>query len=628
MNWFFVEMRRSDVNVDPIQGEFFSIEIIDGLAEALVREAVQNSLDAAASSKPVKVRFWLSDFNTGLEPDKSSTYFNGLTGHLRAKNSGLRTVPEFTNAIPYLLIEDFETKGLEGSVDQDKDIPGQRNDFYYFWRNVGRSGKQEKDRGRWGLGKNVFPASSRINSFFGLTIRQSTSDGLLMGQSVLKIHELHGKRSAPYGYFGTADHDEFALPVTDPGLVEQFKKDFQLARSQAPGLSIVVPFPDPDITWEAILKAAVRQYFYPILLGSLLISVGQGSKEIEIGKDTIISLVGALDPAFRKELQPLLELAQWSTTVQDLSLIEPKSPDKAPKWDEDSIGAEIIGHVRPKFESGEPVAFSSHLFVRQKNKQPQLSYFNVYLQRDLDMDSHRPVFIREGLIISDALKPKQRGVRSLVVINDKPLATMLGDAENPAHTEWQARSAHFKEKYEYGQSTLTYVKNSAGWISQLVASTKDEIDLNVLADVFFLAQPPTPEAKRKNERKKPKPGPKPPLPIPPDPPKIKKLRVSKITGGFSVQPAVPDLAADRVRISAAYEVRNGSALQRYHPADFELNKQPIDLKIDGVPIIQIAQNTLILGPVNSDFRALVTGFDPSRDLVVSVNVEGDDAQTL
>jgi hypothetical protein len=198
VNWFFVEMRRSDINIDPIQGEFFSIEIIEGLAEALVREAVQNSLDAAASTKPVRVRFWLSDSNSALKPAKAVTYFKGLTAHLQAKKSGLRTVPEFTIPIPFLLIEDFDTKGLQGVVDQDKDIPGQKNDFYYFWRNVGRSGKQEKDRGRWGLGKNVFPASSQINSFFGLTVREDMPSALLMGQSVLKIHEINGKRVAPY----------------------------------------------------------------------------------------------------------------------------------------------------------------------------------------------------------------------------------------------------------------------------------------------------------------------------------------------------------------------------------------------------------------------------------------------
>src|SRR6185437_11347978 len=102
-------MRRSDINVDPIQGEFFSLEVIEGLAEALVREAVQNSLDAAASTKPVRMRFWLSDINSGLNANKADTYFEGLKSHLQAKNSGLKTVPEFSRPIPFLLIEDFGT---------------------------------------------------------------------------------------------------------------------------------------------------------------------------------------------------------------------------------------------------------------------------------------------------------------------------------------------------------------------------------------------------------------------------------------------------------------------------------------------------------------------------------------
>src|SRR5208337_3648246 len=185
--------------------------------------------------------------------------FPALWPHLQAKGSGLQSVPAITEDVPFLTIEDFQTRGLRGNPTQEKDEAGTKNDFYYFWRNVGRSGKEEKDRGRWGLGKNVFPASSRINTFFGLSIREEEPRRVLMGQAVLKVHSVDGNRHYPYGYFGVLEDGQFAMPVTDAGLINDFGSRFGLERKNDPGLSLVIPFPQPEITHDELVKAVVRQ---------------------------------------------------------------------------------------------------------------------------------------------------------------------------------------------------------------------------------------------------------------------------------------------------------------------------------------------------------------------------------
>lgn len=43
-------------------------------------------------------------------------------------------------------------------------------------------------------------------------------------------------------------------------------------------------------------------------------------------------------------------------------------------------------------------------------------------------------YIQCHLLLFDIRCPYSRGVRSLVIVEDGPLATMLGDSENPAHT--------------------------------------------------------------------------------------------------------------------------------------------------------------------------------------------------
>jgi len=278
--WKFREMSRGEINVDPIEGEFFATEALGSLSDALVRESIQNSLDAKADNGPVTVRFSFyskpsiqSESRQIIEP-----YFNGLMAHLKAKHSGLNDVPELPENMEYILIEDYGTRGLQGDIRQYDDLDDDvgKNDFYYFWRNIGRTRKQTTDLGRWGLGKTVFQAASRINSFFGMTRRAEDSRALLMGQSVLKIHKVKGRRYAPYGYYGTFK-EALPLPIEDAAFLEKFSDHFQIDRKEKPGLSIMIPYPekdqDKDIDPKDFIKSVIKHYFFPILSGYLIVEI-------------------------------------------------------------------------------------------------------------------------------------------------------------------------------------------------------------------------------------------------------------------------------------------------------------------------------------------------------------------
>ena len=173
-NWKFRKMNKGEMNVDPIEGEFFSTEALGSLPDALIREAIQNSLDASIPGEQVKVVITFSSLEQTLQPSRSEKYVGGLKSHLEAKGSGLIDGARLTDPMDYLVIEDFGTRGLEGDIkeDEDKGSDGKKNDFFYFWRNIGRAVEGTTARGRWGLGKTVFQAASRINSFFGVTIRR------------------------------------------------------------------------------------------------------------------------------------------------------------------------------------------------------------------------------------------------------------------------------------------------------------------------------------------------------------------------------------------------------------------------------------------------------------------------
>lgn len=52
--WKFREMSRGEINVDPIEGEFFSTEILGSLSDAVIREAIQNSSMPACPGNRLK----------------------------------------------------------------------------------------------------------------------------------------------------------------------------------------------------------------------------------------------------------------------------------------------------------------------------------------------------------------------------------------------------------------------------------------------------------------------------------------------------------------------------------------------------------------------------------------------
>lgn len=105
--WHFREMHRGEMNVDPIEGEFFNTEAIASISDALVREAIQNSLDAAVGKDPVTVRFSFISGPENASKAIKDIHLPGLKDHLRAKHSGLRSLPSEKEPLNHILIEDL-----------------------------------------------------------------------------------------------------------------------------------------------------------------------------------------------------------------------------------------------------------------------------------------------------------------------------------------------------------------------------------------------------------------------------------------------------------------------------------------------------------------------------------------
>lgn len=630
--WIFKEHKPGLKSREPTQGEFFSTDAIRSMAEALVRESVQNSLDANHAEQTITVRFHLANGSQALEPVKAQQYFSSAWPHFKAQGNGLDDVPDVDKECRYLLVEDFGTTGLTGDVAQWRHVDGVKNSFFYFFRTEGRSGKGEEDRGRWGIGKYVFPRSSRVNAFLTLTVRSTDSKTFVMGQAVLKSHGVGDRYFTPDGDFGKTNPDgtELVLPSDDAQFADQFRRDFSLSRTGEPGLSVVVPWVNDEITRDSLLMAVIEDYYSPILSGGLQIEVSDQSGAIKVTGETLREACKQLGADFEKRMLPRVDLAAWANDLDPAMVVRlnPANP-KRPQWEDTLVPPEQLVALRERYRSGEKISIELPLTVREyderrKEKTPRESYFRVYLMGNESSDGS-PEFVREGITISDVRPRRTQGVQALVVIDRGPLATLLGDSENPAHTQWQKDREHFARKYVNAKSYIDFVSQSVWRFVQTLSESDQQPDRDLLRDIFFVPKmPPTPQAKDKHKPRKRNQG----ETVTPDPrpePRRKRYTLSKIAGGFTVKRGHPDaLTPATLAIAVAYDRRRGSPLKKYSPDDFALNKAPISVECEGAEITHQQRNELKLRVVHSNFRVSVTGFDENRDLYVDVDPQDED----
>ena len=621
-------MQPGEMNIDPIEAEFFSTEALGSLADALVREAIQNALDARLPGHQLRFRVLFPPPAAMLEGERKQRYLRELPEHLYANRSGLTKLPNPDEPLDFIVIEDFGTRGLQGdphqSEDEDIDAAAARNDFYYFWRNIGRSRKHASELGRWGLGKTVFPAASRINSFFAVAIRDDDRRSVLMGQSVLKIHKFGGQRYYPYGYFGHFDND-FALPIEEPALLNDFCRDFQIAREHEPGLSVIVPFPDAELTPQTVISSIIHHYFVPIISGDILVEVIHGGRSERLDAGTLSAYLSRVSSSDGSQIQRLVELTRWGIDLPREQYVRLDAPPEtaAPRWNDNCLSTAALAALRDAFNAGQPIAVTVPVWVKPATGSPIQSQFDVYLERDDGLGRTDEHFVRDGITIAGVRGGIPKGIRALVIVCDRPLAELLGDSENPAHTEWQERSPKFKDRYRHGPFTLRYVKNTPREIVRALIRPVQGRDHELLHHLFALDIPTEDTVKDPRKGREDKPGTE-------DTGtsggvnmvgKNRFFQLQKLHGGFRLagtgngsDQAVPRKAA----VWVAYEVRRGNPFRQYQRPDFELDNPPIEMQTEHAEVTRCRGNILVIRIRDPRFSVIVKGFDVHRDIRLRV----------
>lgn len=619
-NWKFRRLSKSEMNRGGIESEFFAGG--ESSVSSLVRETIQNSLDAVHDkTAPVVVRY---AFVRVPMPNKA--WWTELHPHLAAA----KLLPEPARASHFLVVEDFNTIGLGGDTKASRmsDLKGDRSDFYYFWRNVGITGKQGSQLGSWGLGKLVYPAASEAKAMLALTRRVTDNQELLMGFAGLSPHEdpKHpGTWNDAIGYYGEYSDPEdeyFALPIDDAEIIKEFRKDFGLARADEPGLSVVVPWPNDEYeevdVHRALTFEVVRQFPIPILERRLKIDIiGEDGEVLNIDHDTVEFLASrkpnGVDPARHKRACQALQMAQSRASAPLYTVVYKQTPadNAAVTWERLEIPD--LAEARRNFAANQVIGFEIPLQIRTKGSASVATKFRCWLQ-SCDATSSIISFVRQGLTISEVGTTPIGGAAAIVVIDDEPLASLLRAAENPAHTKWNAKAERVKARYIGADSRISFVTAAPkGLVAQLL-NVENVIDRDLLADMF---PDPTPEgvrtaaeAAKKGESR---------LPLNPPIGKPKPFRIAQIDGGFTIA-RNNGFDARFLEVTVAYDCEGKNPFTAYEQFDFELDKDPIMVVTFGGFVESIQSNKMRLN-VGEGFRVKVTGFDPKRDLIVKFRSE-------
>jgi hypothetical protein len=639
--WKFTQKAKDEKTRNPVSGEFFAQDAIRNAGEALVREAIQNSLDARPDRQngKVKVRIYVSGPSTHLKPELHNKWFGSAWNHYLAPKNGLRHGSiNRSNPCSYLVFEDFGTSGLTGNWKQVDQIDGVRNSFFYFFRAEGATEKSSDQLGRWGIGKQVFPRSSNAQTLFGFSITDEHPNGFLLGSCILKYHEVEGRVYRPDGYFGATldvgDGQYISIPTQDKNLLDSFRADFNLQRlSGQNGLSIVVPWLDDGedgingFNTDSLLSAIIDGYFLPIMEGKLEVELEDEHHSIRIKSDNLTKVLEDLlcnsskeDERRNKCLRRTKALVDLVTeSKNDRPLIFELKPCPAAKtgWNDDMLLEETSRSIRTALTDGRTVKVKATLTIRPKIGEAVQDTFWCIIRKHEGLNE-RPCHIREDLIISSVSAGRTNGYVAVVRIDKGALANLLGDSENPAHTEWQTSSQNFKDKYILGGLIIKFVSDFPAELLRHIFNSTDQLDKDVLRRWF---NDPDPEREGKHRPRTMPNGPPITPPIaPPEMPDINPtqnpIQITPQKDGFTVSTTEIKLPkGTRIEILAAYETAKGNPFSAYKPYDFDFASKHI--KLTDCIIVEAKQKKLIIETKSALFSVTASGFDVNRDLIVS-----------
>ncbi len=614
--WSFNESNPSDVATEVTQVEHFDNERLR-LESSLVREVIQNSMDASDKSGPVRVCFRIRDL-TEIGPGKVRILrriLEPIEPHLEACQV---PIPN-DNDVRLLCIEDFNTTGLTGRFDK-KD----GDNFSNFWRIMGKSEKSHGKGGRRGLGKLVFAASSKLNTFFGVTCRRGDDGLFAMGHVILRNHTIDDVEYKPHGVWHdgrTEDKKELQLPTNDKTDLYNLQYISSFKRTVETGFTVLIPYLKDSITDQNIIDSVLKNYYFSILSNELVVTVGDTQID-SISYESVYqrshNVRNTIPLNFISSVRNLLDKnmpAVRASPIDSKTLNMKKIPEILYSKNQISV-------MREQYNNNEVVHVVIPVVLYDRNSYEKfIGDFNLFLQSLENKDTAFKFFARGPIILPDECRFFKGNCRAALIAKaDDAVAAFLGDAENPAHTEWNPRALILEKNWDSPSKPLQLIRRSLQILFDLIAKPEESKDNDLLSEFFSLPSEP-PDGK--SEVGGPEKGGN--VPNPPTssiPVKDLGFEIVKLDSGFILtRDNYSNKRPDTILVEMAYNRIGGNALGHYSKLDFDLyDPSTIEVEATQATIRKVTSNVLELIVTGPDYRLNVTLKDLNRDLFVKASV--------
>lgn len=589
---------------DEPDAEIFDTERVP-LAHSFVREAVQNSLDAAAHDARVFMRFSFGSDTTGAAAD----IFSELKRFRIDSDQGW---PD-SETLSWISVEDFGTSGLKGGLSE------RTGDFWNYWLNFGITNKSGSGRGGRGVGRKTFLLISAIKTVIGFTRRD---DGLVAvsGYAMLrpKIHD--GRMRAGLAIFAAAENnDVYVLHPSDrisAAVANAFSVEDRASR-KSNGFSLVVPFPSKELTPDKI-KAALIENFAPAIMSGLLGIEVSGQRLNDLTIDAVAKQVANdfSDQSFRERYAEILNLLRKArdTPDREISVDNPGSQRSLKQIIGDAVAAEL----RTRLQENGLLVLKIFIPVNQGGVSEQCP-----VKVALSEAAHGKVpideFYRSGMRLPNVVSRSPGSIDVVILADEGNLVTYLNLCEGKAHLDLleneEVKRKLLERAFVDGVAVRRRIKRLPDEVRDIVLPDAAKPDSSLFSK-FFSAPPRSGDGKKpKAKKKKSKAPPDPPAPQP------SILRAVKVDLGFEVR--VDSSRAERlvgatVRIKASYA--NGSRKLDWHKMDFDFAKTPIAIEYASCDVIRQKGNEILCTNCGKDFFIRVVGFDPKRELETDVAI--------
>ena len=411
---------------------------------SLVRESIQNSLDAALlPNEPVEMVFEVKTVEKNniesfltigqhifaareyyKEKKDAQNIYTPMIDYIKDINTGKQK-------FHYIRVSDYNTTGMTYKA-QD-----QNNGFYAFVRSAGVSDKSDASKGgSFGFGKAAYFYLSQMRALLVSTL-DIEEQYFFEGVSSLCTHRLvDGKKRSNVGYFDSNGGE----PITDiKEIPKRFQKRFKNPDDIQPesGTDIFIMGIDMsehtiDSIYQEMKLAVLRNFWLTIYQNRLKVTIGELVIDASNVTDILEQVFGNYDDnRLTINYNPL----PYSEAVVFKGVDSKKYFYKEVDCNDEKCDFyEIIKHLKPSCSDASMVDFGKIEFYLYRSKE----------------GSNRVLYMREPRMLVDRFKNSTAsGFFALFVATHGVINQLLRLMENPAHNEWSAEQVepHLKKDF-------------------------------------------------------------------------------------------------------------------------------------------------------------------------------------